>query len=486
MIALADLPIADILNLFLNCYKTLPTFPTDAFPAWLKGYVEAVSKSYHTDVSMVANPVLGLLGACCQRHVSVHVYGDWREPCVLDTITIAESGKRKSSVLREVSGEIEDFEAMTNEALKPIVDYDAAKICIYKAKVKALEKAAGNPKCPDMDAALESVRAAQSKLRELEKSAAVPIRLIVDDITPEKAKNILAKNGGSLTVLSSDSKTALSILARQYTDGKSCYSGYSEDRIIVDRIGRCSDYVENPRLGLVLMVQPGIMAKIMKNADFMADGLLARILYCYPREPDEKSTIFVPPVPHDLKSQYSATNFKILSYDTDYTLELSDDALWEMDYIYKFVKARSGKGFFNHWVDKFAGTIARIAGVLHCVNMASNDENPSPDTMSISREELLNAARIGEFYYEHAKYTFGLYAAEPANVEGAKYIWYKLEGYERISKRDLLRLCGRFKSVKEMEPGLQELVRRGYIRIEATRTRGRKAITIFPNPDAPR
>ena len=68
----------------------------------------------------------------------------------------------------------------------------------------------------------------------------------------------------------------------------------------------------------------------------------------------------------------------------------------------------------------------------------------------------------------------------------ALYIWKRLSesGKTRIGKRDLNRLCQRFKKAEEMDAGLTELVTRGYIRVlTESAARGRPSVTIEINPE---
>ena len=77
-------------------------------------------------------------------------------------------------------------------------------------------------------------------------------------------------------------------------------------------------------------------------------------------------------------------------------------------------------------------------------------------------------------------------ATEPQAVRDGKYILKRIQaaGRPEISKRDLAQVCrGRFPTVEAFEPGLNELVRRGYIRIEKpTGGRGRPAEKVVLNP----
>ena len=74
---------------------------------------------------------------------------------------------------------------------------------------------------------------------------------------------------------------------------------------------------------------------------------------------------------------------------------------------------------------------------------------------------------------------------EGQDSKDAKYILKRLEadGRTEISKRDLYQLCnGKFKDVDSMDPGLNVLTGRGYVRIDKVKTGGRPTEKIYINP----
>ena len=74
---------------------------------------------------------------------------------------------------------------------------------------------------------------------------------------------------------------------------------------------------------------------------------------------------------------------------------------------------------------------------------------------------------------------------EGQDTKDAKYILKRLEadGRTEISKRDLYQLCnGKFKDVDSMDPGLNVLTGRGYVRIDKVKTGGRPTEKIYINP----
>ena len=104
---------------------------------------------------------------------------------------------------------------------------------------------------------------------------------------------------------------------------------------------------------------------------------------------------------------------------------------------------------------------------------------------------MKNAISIGRYYLEHAKAVFiasGAY--DPPEVKNAKYILKQIDstGEARLSKREVYRLCMNRTGFETADStaftsGIDELRRRGYIKIDRDKsTGGRPTEMIVLNP----
>ena len=120
------------------------------------------------------------------------------------------------------------------------------------------------------------------KQRELESLKPVhPVRLIVDDVTPEKLVSLMAANDGKMAVISAEGGL-FDILAGLYNSNVNIdpfLKAYTGDSIQIDRQGRPSETIDNPALTMLLMIQPSVLEKIIENGKFNGRGLTARFLY---------------------------------------------------------------------------------------------------------------------------------------------------------------------------------------------------------------
>ena len=123
--------------------------------------------------------------------------------------------------------------------------------------------------------------------------------------------------------------------------------------------------------------------------------------------------------------------------------------------------------------------MVRIAALIHAASIQGN-----PTEIPISPEIMDAAVKIAEFLGPHAEAAYQIMGSDDV-LESAKYLWRRIEssGKDEISKRDLFAKCqSKFKKAENMEPAMQVLIDRGYIRMAERKTNGRPSVIIFVNP----
>lgn len=102
--------------------------------------------------------------------------------------------------------------------------------------------------------------------------------------------------------------------------------------------------------------------------------------------------------------------------------------------------------------------MVRIAALLHLSSF--------PATEPVSPETMAGATSIAEFLGAHAMAAYQMMGADEAQ-EDAKYILKRVvsEGKKKLTRSELTRLCrGKFQKAADMDPAINELSDRGYIR----------------------
>lgn len=244
-----------------------------------------------------------------------------------------------------------------------------------------------------------------------------------------------------------------------------------------------SKVVRNPRLSMVLTIQPVVLEKLMSDKYNRGQGICARILYAMcdfnslVGHRKAKPDTIAPKV----KAEYENFILKSLSSEYSGIIELSPEA----DELRCEFSEKIEPKFQDEWIDmqdwvqKLAGTAVRIAGLIHAAE-AEGDPTQEP----VSGEEMRRAITIAEFLSAHAEAAYRNSCPSKTDAD-AIYLEKRLRenGKEEITKRDLHQMCrGRFKEAEEMDPALQILSEKNYIRMEIIRTGGRPSKKILVNP----
>ena len=285
----------------------LPAFPVDAFPVWLAIFINAVAQSTETPTDLAA---ILCLAVCAATVAKTHVaaYSDaWIEPLNLFALASMPPAGRKSVVFKLVTRPLRDHqEAVNRERQQEIAAASVGKDLLEKKLSKATQGVLTASADKVAEAEEEVTRLAQ----ELERfQVPSPLRLIADDITPEQLVPLLANNGGRLAIMSPEGGIFETIAGR-YSSGMpnldAILKGHAGDDISVDRVGRAPWHVVQPALTMVLAVQPDVLLGLAEKPGFQGRGLLARYLYCLPKDNIGYRELKDIPLAQDVKAAYHA------------------------------------------------------------------------------------------------------------------------------------------------------------------------------------
>lgn len=447
----------------------VPTFPMDALPTSIADMVRAVAEATQTDPAMPATSALSALSGCTGGHAEIEIRPGWREPLNLYIATVAAPGERKSSVQRTmvrplISTERELIKSTAAERQEAQTRKDVA------AKNAELQRNnAAKAEKDDQDAALADAIGAVA----LADSITVPPvpRLIVDDITPEKVAELLAEQGGRLALISAEGGV-FDIIAGRYSRQPNLdvwLKGHAGDDLRVDRKSGPPQYISRPALTLGLMIQPAVLDAIAAHREFRGRGLLARFLYSWPRPKVGYREIATAPVPEEVRAAYEATVGDLLTGMVKWNgdpavLTLSaaaHEAMVEIETTIEPTLAGNGElAALADWGAKYAGAIARIAGILHLAELGEVGTRSAVEAQSI-----VDAYRIGEFFKASAINAFAEMGTDDGTAD-AVYLLDRIKGLgaDDVSERDLLNACqSRFKTMDALRPAIARLVDHGHL-----------------------
>ena len=458
-------------------------FPVNRLPDGIKEMVTAIAESLQVPPDMPETAALGVVSACIQGKFAVQVKPDWKEQANLYILVIARPSERKSPVLQILTAPLYAYSKEQNFLRGPAIQEYQTKRKIIEGAIESLTARASKKG----DVGYFEI---SEKQRELENLKPVhPVRLIADDVTPEKLVSLMAANDGKMAVISAEGGL-FDILAGLYSLNVNIdpfLKAYTGDSIQIDRQGRPSETIDNPALTMLLMIQPSVLEKIIENGKFNGRGLTARFLYSYPMSMIGKGRKFeTDPIGEDNKEVYESLLYSLLKIPLGAQpriLTLSKEAYILFSDWFYWIEDRFNNEFYKveSWAGKLAGNTARIAGVLHCCQHQERGAD-----YPISGKAMQDAIEIAKYFVDHALFIFEKAGETDTQAEkDAKYILERLQstGETEISISSALDLCKKFGRRAEMQPGLDVLTERGYVVIDKRGTKGRPTEKICFNPE---
>lgn len=479
-----------------------PTFPANKFSRELCNFSVWTSDSLQTEVDMPSVSVLAMAAICAQRKFKVHPRARHYEPVNLYIAVVAKPSEKKSPTLALVRAPLDDYQRAENERRRPSVENYKDKRDLLLRRIESLKKLVtnGQKAKSTAPATVEDINLLRRELEDLEKDAIDYISLTSDDTTMEALASKMVVNGEKGALVSSEGGI-FNVMSGLYTGGKVnidlILKAWSGDHVEVDRKTRDKEMMLHPALTILLMVQPQVLEALMNNVEFAGRGLNARFLYSIPVSWVGKRVFDAPDIPQEVIDDYYNLLNRILAIpDTGEPriIECTDEARDELRKIHDEIEPRLIADLepMGDWAGKYEGAVIRIAGLLHvCDHVEQAADIPIPG------ETIRRAAAIGEYFLAHAKIAYQLSGQmDDQPTKDAKYILKRLDstGLTEISKRGLHQLCKNrvgLEEAEQMEPGLNVLVKRGYIKIErAPKTQnpqnsqkgGRPSWMVYVNP----
>lgn len=463
----------------------LPAFPIDALPNALRNYVLDVAESTQTPIDMAGVASLALMSIAMQPRYKVVGKADWEEQLSLYCMIVAEPSDRKSAVFNQIIKVIQSFEADYNErhsidVLKSQEEHSSLEKR-YKKATKDYEN--GKITKDEYDEAFSKYSSHK---------VITPISLTLDDVTSESLTNEIESQDGCIALVSSEGGI-FDILSGSYTNFPNIdifLKGYSGDFIKVSRIGRPSLYVKNPRLTILLTVQPKVLENVVNNGTFTGRGLSARFLYSVPKSLVGSRRFETKPIDFDNKKRFSDLIHEILNEPRTVTkfISLSDDAYSLLKDYYESFESRliTDLKEIGGWAGKLVGNILRISALITRARNIRYDAflyTPSTDDSAewmVQKEDMENAIRLGDYFLEHARYAFDFMDDSTIKKQALNFLEkLKVSKVNEISFRDACRTTKFMNKKDKATAVITLLVDNGYLREKQGTSRAHNRGTIY-------
>jgi hypothetical protein len=468
-----------------------PAFPVGCLPDWLAAWVSAEAEATQTPPDLAAALALASTAAALAGKYRVEIRPGWQEPTNLYTVTALLPGERKSAVFRDAIAPALAHEKAEAGRMAPVVAAAETEHGIMAQELKQLEGNAAKAKTRGGNAdEAPRLRAEAKRLAAELAGHLVPETptFVCDDATSEKLVQLIASQGGRMFQASAEG-TAFEIAKGRYSDKTANFDVYLKahagDPLRADRISRKRDAVDQPALTCALAVQPDVIRGLAKEATMRRRGFLARWSYFMPASLVGNRKTAAQAVPAQVHADYAANIIKLWNLPGGVAdgkpaanvIRFSPEADAAMQQFERWLEPQLAEGedlsYLAGWANKLAGTMARIAGVLH---MAAGFTGQEP----IRRQTVLDAILIGRDYLlPHAKIAFGMMGSGDS-IDDAKAVWesicqqpdgssahsaHSAHGVGHFSRRDCFHWNRRrFEKAEDLDPALQILCDHNLIR----------------------
>ncbi|MFE0460490.1 YfjI family protein [Kitasatospora sp. NPDC058965] len=475
----------------LDSSATLPTFPTEALPNWVRRQVEAVAEFTQTPPDMAATMALAALATAAGGRVHAEIRPGWREQTNLYLVCAMPPASRKSDVFAAMTDPVYRIEDdMKAAARSRIIEAQAAKDAA-EAEVDALMARARKPG-ENIDRTAIAIEIASARmLAEEIKVPPIPRLTVSDDITPESLTQQLSVHR-CLAALSPEGDL-FDVIAGRYSSKPNLgvfLKGHKGERLQPDRISREQSTVDKPALTIGVTPQPAVLQDLGSVPGARDRGLLARFLYALPPSNLGYRRTRTAPIPEAVANTYesrlSLLVHTLTALPEPVTVPLTPAADLEVeklqDRLELQLRPEQPLSHIKEWAGKLVGHTVRIAALLHLADRVSTDWGQPVEADAVTR-----AAKIADYYTAHTLAVFDLIAADPATDDAQAILdWLrrpKQDGTHRqqIKAYDAVACSRRFKKVADVEPALRLLEQHGYLRNQTTTSagRGRQASPTF-------
>lgn len=463
----------------------LISFPLDALPPVLRDMAQAISVTTSTDVGMAGTAMLSAVGYCFSGMYRLAGKADHTEPPILYSIIIAQPSERKSPVMHFIKEPFDSFESKYNTEHREEIYKAQQDKKALEARVKAMEKEDE----PDT-ATIAKMRVQADNIRNTS-----PIRIAVDDITPESLVIELSENDSLLMI--SDEAGMLSNFNGKYNGGipnlDLFLKSWNGEKYICNRVVRGRSEIPRPYLSVAIAGQPYIWDNMMNDVAFRSSGMLARFIHCFANSDVGHRKYDTASIPKEIRERYHNFIHQLLRNKKGHNgeellLHLSEKASNEyISYCNNYIEQdiKNSMCCCQDWGGKFHGLILRIACILHCVDCCSRGVEPSEER--VNHDTLVSSFSLAHYYRYQAIYAFSANAPDGNIVKAEKIIqMFKTKEIKQGLKSELYHSCrcNLFPTAKDFYSALDTLAEYGYIAYEnVTAANNKTAQMVYVNPN---
>jgi len=365
-------------------------FPVEVFPKPIRIYIESAAASIGCDPSLVAAPLLAAFSSAIGRTRRIQLKQSWREPAVLWTVIVGESGTSKSpaldAALEFVRRRESRFMKENEEARK---EYERT-LAAFEHQLATSKRGNGRNDSGGMTNTKTLFDRPDEPLAK---------RFLIDNVTIEGLIALAAPNPRGLFMARDELSTWIGGFDRYAKNGGGeapiWIQTFGCRSITVDRKTSGTIYCEAPTISITGGIQPDTLRRML-GREHRENGLAARIFFAWPprkvrrwtdTEIDSHARKQVGRIFESLFSLEANTDKTGQLQPIDLTLTKDGRKTWIAFFNDHGQEAEKLVGEMNRVWSKLEGGAARLALIIHELRVAADDttlQNPKAvDAVSI-------------------------------------------------------------------------------------------------------
>jgi hypothetical protein len=468
------------LSILDNRRGELPDLPTAAIPSSVVEWIDAAAKGAGVTADHVATPFFGVASGLLGIARRVQATRSWRTPATMWACLIWQSGSGKTpaiDVTKRALSFIEHNRTSEIAALQLAHDtrQEAAKAALKRWKDQVAEAVeAGQPPPPKPEQA--------SDIKPF-----VAPRLYVNDSTIERLAPLLEARPRGIIYIA-DELARLFLNMQRYSGGSDrefWLEAWDGKSFVVERLNRPPIAVPHLLVGVVGGFQPD---KMCRSFEGDADGVYARFLYAWPKEPP-----FAKPANSVEEIEPEVINaLTRLVRLPDHAGEafvprdvaLAPEALEAFAAFAAF--AHQGKdeldGREREYFCKGTAHVLRLAGTLAFLDWSWAG---GPEPQEIERRHVEGAATLfREYYWPHARAALRQMGITDKHADSRRVLrWLKANRKPQVAREEVrVEALGKRHDADQTQTIIDSLVRAGWLQERTVPTAGRYARRWDVNP----
>ncbi|MFO0881141.1 MAG: DNA polymerase [Gemmataceae bacterium] len=395
-------------------------FPVEVLPSPVRDFVEQGGKALGCDASYLALPALGVVAAAIGNSRVLQLKRTWREPSIVWSVVVGESGTLKSPAFSLVLEPVYDME----DRLRRKHEQDLIQ---YKKDLARWE---------------EEGRDEDAKPQEPPEP-----RLMAGDVTIERLCELLGENPRGLLAARDEVAGWLTSFARYRasSDLPSWLEAFRAGPMQVDRktSTRKRLFIRRAAVSVVGGIQPGVLRRVLTDEHFDS-GLAARMLLVLPpREPktwneNEVADEVLQNFRDLLEKLYSLKGDPFEDGEAPHRLLLSPEAkaAWIPFYNSWAVVQANAMGNLAASFSKLEGYAARLGLLHHVVERIHSGED---DRCAVGLESIQAGITLARWFGQETERVYGVLEESDQERDTRHLVELLRKRGGRITTRELMR-----------------------------------------------